>query len=140
VCLFDNGVGSNLGNTTISDDTSSFDTSKLVYNPGGDGSNSSTKADPPCTAPHRPHPISNSSSSLTCATAFSQMPQVKDYAATADNLPQRPVAQKAKAPVQGSNASGSAVTALSAVPMSPTLVVLLVGMGPLPPRPSHVPL
>jgi len=36
----------------------------------------------------RPHPISNSSSLLTHATAFSQMPQVKDYAATAaDNLP-----------------------------------------------------
>src|SRR6267142_577799 len=43
--LFDNSVGSNLSNSTISDDASSFDSSKLVYGPGGDRSNSSTKAD-----------------------------------------------------------------------------------------------
>src|SRR6266850_2274219 len=88
---------------------------------------------------HCPHPILNSLSLLTSAIAFSQMPQVEDYAIT-DNLPQWPVAQKAKAPIQGSNTLGSAVTALSAVPMSPMLAVLLVGMGPLLPHPSCVPL
>jgi len=33
--------------------------------------------------PHHPHPISNSLSLLTHTTAFSQPPQVKDYATTA---------------------------------------------------------
>jgi len=44
---FDNGLGSDLGNTTISNDARSFNSSrcKFVYNPGGDGSNSTTKAD-----------------------------------------------------------------------------------------------
>jgi len=52
---------------------------------------------------------------------FSQ-PPIKDYATAATtatyNHPQLPVAQKAKAPIL--NASGSAVTALSAVPMHST--------------------
>jgi len=43
----------------------------------------------------------------------------------------------AKAPIQGSNALGLVVMALSAVPMSLTLVELLVGMGPPLPHLSH---
>jgi len=44
---FNNSLGSDLGNTAISDDASSFNSShhKFVYNPGGDGSNSTTEAD-----------------------------------------------------------------------------------------------
>ena len=53
--VMERGIGSDLSNTTISDDASSFDSSKLVYDPGSDGSNSSTKANPPCTVPSSPH-------------------------------------------------------------------------------------
>jgi len=44
---FDNSLGSDLGNTAISDDASSFNSScrKFVYNPGGDRPNSTTEAD-----------------------------------------------------------------------------------------------
>ena len=44
---FDNGLGSDLSNTTISDDASSFNSSrhKFVYDPGSDRSNSTTEAD-----------------------------------------------------------------------------------------------
>ena len=52
----------------------------------------------------------------------------------------RQVAQNARPPVQGSNASDSVVTAVSAVPMSLMLTVLLVGMGPLLSGPSYIPL
>src|SRR6266850_1190417 len=65
--------------------------------------------------PHRPHPISNSSSSLTHATAFSQPPQVKDYA-TATEPPltaSSSEGQGPKTPIQGSNTLGSVVTASS---------------------------
>src|SRR6267142_2130810 len=52
----------------------------------------------------------------------------------------RQVAQNARPPVQGSNALDLAVTAVSAVPMSSMLMVLLVGMGPSLSGPSCVPL
>ena len=88
-----------------------------------------------------PHPISNSSSSLTYATTFSQPPQVEDYAA-ATKLPSMASSsegQGPKTPIQGSNASGSAVTASSCANEFNT-GVLLVGMGPLLPHPSCIPL
>src|SRR6267142_5615464 len=58
------------------------------------------------------------------------------------NLPQWPVVQKAKGPRLPSKAPMPRAqrSQLLAVPMSSTLVVLLVGMGPLPPRPLHIPL
>jgi len=62
-----------------------------------------------------PHPISNSSSSLTHTTAFSQPPQVEDYT-TATEPPSTASSsegQGPKTPVQGSNALGLAVTASS---------------------------
>src|SRR6267142_7083857 len=52
----------------------------------------------------------------------------------------RQVVQNARPPVQGSNALDLVVTAVSAVPMSLMLMVLLVGMGPLLSGPSRVPL
>src|SRR6267142_4035834 len=58
------------------------------------------------------------------------------------NLSRQPVAQKAKGPRLPSKAPTpwAQRSQLLAVPMSSTLVVLLVGMGPLPPRSLHVPL
>src|SRR6267142_6006804 len=58
------------------------------------------------------------------------------------NLPQWPVAQKAKGPRLPSKAPTPRArqSQLLAVPMSSTLAVLLVRMGPLPPRPSRIPL
>src|SRR6266850_5513715 len=56
---------------------------------------------------------------LTCATTFSRPPHIENYAATAVattlNGQSRTdqATQNAQAPIQGSNASGSAVTALS---------------------------
>src|SRR6267142_968637 len=52
----------------------------------------------------------------------------------------RQVVQNARPPVQGSNALDLVVTAVSAVPMSLMLMVLLVGMGPLLSDPSRIPL
>jgi len=65
--------------------------------------------------PHCPHPISNSSSSLTHATTFSQPPQVKDYAGAAEppSTASSSEGQGPKTPIQGSNALGLAVTASS---------------------------
>jgi len=58
------------------------------------------------------------------------------------NLPRWPVAQKAKGPRLLSKAPmpWAWQSQLLAVPMSLMLAVLLVGMGPLLPRLSHVPL
>jgi len=53
---FDNGLGLDLGNTAISNNASSFNSSrhKFVYDPGGDGSNSTTKADSVCEGNDNP--------------------------------------------------------------------------------------
>jgi len=53
---FDNGLGSDLGNTAISNNTSSFNSShrKFIYNPGSDGSNSTTEADSACEGNDNP--------------------------------------------------------------------------------------
>src|SRR6266850_7312004 len=74
------------------------------------------------TAPHHPHLPSCISNTLltllTCTTTFSQPPHVENYAAAATaNLNGQSwtdqAAQNAQAPIQGSNALGLAVTALS---------------------------
>jgi len=53
---FDNVLGSDLGNTAISDNASSFNSSrrKFVYDPGSNGSNSTTEADSVCEGNNNP--------------------------------------------------------------------------------------
>jgi len=58
---FNNSLGSDLGNTAISNDASSFNSSchKFIYDPGGDRSNSTTEANSACEGNDNPSSDTN---------------------------------------------------------------------------------
>src|SRR6267142_2327012 len=86
------------------------------------------------------HPLCSSHRPFHSAGPLMSKLRCPRHLSTVSHGQTRQVVQNARPPVQGSNALDSAVTAVSAVPMSSMLMVLLVGMGPSLSGPSHIPL